>query len=120
MNTDTETTQPEYLANWEGLTLEQVKANSQEIDTVRARCLGSLCAAMFYSFNSLLSIKAYAESGLEPFTISPDATATARKNTLSSIAKRAEADFARLEHIIEEANEMYRRIDGHDLLKIPK
>jgi len=101
---NTETTQSEYLASWEGLTLEQVKANSQEIDTVRARCLGSLCAAMFYSLQSLRSIKYYSEHEVSH----------------GMIAKKAEEELERLSKIVEETNEMYRRINGENLLEIPQ
>jgi hypothetical protein len=103
MSTET-TERPQYLTDWQGLTLEEVRANAQEIDTVRARCLGSLSAAMFYSFNSLLSLKSYAEYGMGH----------------EMIAKRAAEDFARIAKIVEDANEMYRRIDGKDLMEIPK
>lgn len=105
METTAEITErPQYLSDWKGLTVEQIQKNAQEIDTVRARCLGSLSAAMFYSFHSLKSIKAYAEHGIDQETI----------------AKRATEDFASIAKIIEGMNEEYRRINGENLLEIPQ
>lgn len=101
----TETTErSQYLSDWKGLTLEEVQKNTQEIDTIRARCLGSLCAAMFYSMHSLKSIKIYAEYQMDH----------------EKIAKRVDEEIDRIAKIIEDTNEMYRRINGEDLLEIPK
>ena len=104
METTAETTErPQYLSDWEGLTLEQVRANAEEIDTVRARCLGSLSAAMFYSLQSLRSIKYYSEHEVRHETI----------------AKKVEEELERLTKIVEDTNEMYRRINGENLLETP-
>ncbi len=93
-----------HLSDFKNLTLEQVRENAQEIDHVRARCLGSLTAAMFYTFQSMKTLKFYVDYGIER----------------EEITKKVNEDLARLTKIVEEANEMYRRINGDDLLEIPK
>ena len=102
MSTET-TERPQYLSDWEGLTLEEVKANSQEIDTVRARCLGSLSAAMFYSFHALRSIEVYANHKLDH----------------NEILELVEKERKNLTKIVQDMNAEYARINGEDLIQIP-
>lgn len=94
-------TQFKPLDDFEGLSLEQIRANAHEMNIIRAGIMGTLASRVSAAKDDLEMILIYLETG-----------------NLESIRKVAERSLDRCEHVIAQADAEYANICGKPLIKI--
>jgi hypothetical protein len=93
-------TQFKPLMEWEGLSIEQKKANMDQANIIRAGLVGSLGVRIGAAKEDLELIIQYLEAG-----------------DLTAAKKVAEWSLDRTEKMIDQSNEDYSKIYGYPLIK---
>jgi len=104
---ETQITAPRHLADFKGLSLEDMKQNAHEIDMVKMKALGSLTALATIAQISLVSILEHPYESISPEEHRPKLI----------YASMVESLLERIQDIIDDVNAEYVKIDGNPLVK---
>ena len=104
---ETTITEPRKLADFKGLSLEEMKLNAHEIDMINMKALGGLTALATITQISLVSILQHPYENYPPVEYQP-------KLIYASIV---ESLLERIQCIVDDVNAEYAKIDGKPLVK---